>query len=113
MISVNILTSDVKSYGEVTVQGHRDGALANAQFRNPRQMTTDPDGNILFVDCDNHCIRKIDMKTPLRYQPYWAYPEKRLLPKTDLLMQIQNCNSPLVLPATKTALFTSLNEPVD
>jgi hypothetical protein len=39
--------------------GHRDGELAVSQFRNPRQIFFDPEGNLYIADTGNHCIRKI------------------------------------------------------
>jgi streptogramin lyase len=42
---------------------HRDGPLEQAQFRNPRQLNFDDDGNLFLGDEQNHCIRQIDTKS--------------------------------------------------
>lgn len=43
--------------------GYLDGTLAQAQFNNPRQMVKDSEGNLYVCDCNNHCIRKVNLKT--------------------------------------------------
>lgn len=43
--------------------GYLDGTLLQAQFNNPRQMCKDSEGNLYVADRDNHCIRKVNLKT--------------------------------------------------
>jgi DNA-binding beta-propeller fold protein YncE len=55
--------------------GFRDGELAVAQFRNPRQIFFDPDGNLYIADSGNHCIRKIT--TDRMVETVVGMPEQR------------------------------------
>jgi streptogramin lyase len=36
-----------------------------AVFAGPKGIRCDPEGNLYVVDCENHCIRKIDVKTQI------------------------------------------------
>ena len=53
------LTEEFGIYAGNETPGHRDGDRLDAQFRNPRQITVDSDGNMYVADVDNHCIRMI------------------------------------------------------
>ncbi|WP_456103828.1 IPT/TIG domain-containing protein [Prevotella sp.] len=53
----------ISSFGTVNVsegKGWEDGALKNAKFCYPRQMTFTKDGKLYIADSGNHCIRMID-----------------------------------------------------
>jgi hypothetical protein len=39
--------------------GHRDGELSVAQFREPRQIFFDPEGNLYIAESGNQCIRRL------------------------------------------------------
>ena len=41
--------------------GARDGAFNEAQFRAPRGIEIDPEGNLYIADTSNHSIRKVDL----------------------------------------------------
>ena len=43
--------------------GYFDGPLAQAKFNSPHQMARDSEGNLYVADTENHCIRKINLKT--------------------------------------------------
>jgi len=51
--------STVSSTGE-TGYGGDGGAIADAIYDRPKEMTVDPAGNILVVDTENHAIRFLD-----------------------------------------------------
>lgn len=40
-----------------------NGAAKDAIFDGPKGIRCDAEGNIYVVDCENHCVRKIDAKT--------------------------------------------------
>ena len=39
--------------------GHRDGAVGEAQFKNPTCVVPEASGSMLVVDSDNHCVRRV------------------------------------------------------
>ena len=43
--------------------GFFDGPLGQAKFNSPHQMACDSEGNLYVADTENHCIRKINLKT--------------------------------------------------
>lgn len=43
--------------------GHRDGPLSTAQFKNPRGISFDSDGNLYIGDSQNRCIRMVNTTT--------------------------------------------------
>ena len=43
--------------------GHQDATGKAAQFRNPRGVAADSDGNLYVADFNNHCIRRIVIST--------------------------------------------------
>ena len=45
--------------------GHMDGFLGMAQFRSPKQMCFDSEGNLYVADAGNNCIRKIYINTEM------------------------------------------------
>jgi hypothetical protein len=46
-----------------TSGGHRDGPLADAQFRQIRQISFDPTAGVLYVaDEQNHCMRMVNIR---------------------------------------------------
>lgn len=49
--------------GKENTGGFMDGPVANARFNSPKQICMDSEGDIFVADMDNHCIRKITMKT--------------------------------------------------
>jgi DNA-binding beta-propeller fold protein YncE len=58
-IDINDIENSFQKITGPTNGGHRDGELAISQFKNPRQIFFDPDGNLYIADAGNHCIRKI------------------------------------------------------
>jgi len=46
-------------------RGFKDGKLSEALFNYPRGLCFDKEGNLLVVDCGNHCIRKIDLNNEI------------------------------------------------
>lgn len=58
--TLNIRTLEHKLFaGTNGVAGYNDGEAKNAEFKNPRQLTVDKEGNVYVADSGNHCIRKI------------------------------------------------------
>lgn len=49
--------------GQEGRSGYLDGPIDQALFNRPGQMCVDSEGNIIFTDIENHCIRKITMST--------------------------------------------------
>ena len=49
--------------GQEGKSGYLDGPIEQALFNSPGQMCVDSEGNIIFTDTENHCIRKITMST--------------------------------------------------
>ncbi len=49
----------VTTYAGSGTPDHQDGAALQARFSRPHSLVLDPQGNLLVVDTDNHCIRKI------------------------------------------------------
>lgn len=49
--------------GTSGTSGYMDGPLKQAQFNSPHQMCIDSENNIYVTDTNNHCIRKINLKT--------------------------------------------------
>ncbi|MCS3195415.1 IPT/TIG domain-containing protein [Bacteroides thetaiotaomicron] len=49
--------------GKEKTGGFMDGPLGNSRFSAPKQICTDSEGDLYVADRDNHCIRKITMKT--------------------------------------------------
>jgi sugar lactone lactonase YvrE len=43
--------------------GHRDGRIEQALFNDIRQLNFDQEGDLLFGEAGNHCIRKINLQT--------------------------------------------------
>jgi DNA-binding beta-propeller fold protein YncE len=68
-VSHSICTFDVtdpESFTKLsgaTNGGFRDGPLEISQFKNPRQVNFDADGNLYVGDASNQCIRMINTKT--------------------------------------------------
>jgi sugar lactone lactonase YvrE len=58
-LDINDIENSFTKITGPTNGGHRDGELAVSQFRNPRQIFFDPEGNLYVADVGNHCIRKI------------------------------------------------------
>jgi streptogramin lyase len=58
-IDINDIENSFKKITGPTNGGHRDGDVAISQFKNPRQIFFDPEGNLYVADEGNHCIRKI------------------------------------------------------
>jgi hypothetical protein len=58
-LDINDVENSFKKITGATNGGHRDGELAVSQFKNPRQIFFDPEGNLYVADQGNHCIRKI------------------------------------------------------
>lgn len=54
----NVVTGETNTYAGKDA-GWRDGKVDVAQFRNPRQMVLDIEGNLIVADNGNHCIRMI------------------------------------------------------
>lgn len=44
-------------------RGYLDGPIAEAKFNRPCQMCVDSEGDLYVADRENHCIRKITLKT--------------------------------------------------
>lgn len=49
--------------GQEGKSGYLDGPIGQAMFNKPGQMCVDSEGNMIFTDTENHCIRKITMST--------------------------------------------------
>lgn len=49
--------------GKEKTGGFMDGPFGSARFSNPQQICMDSEGDIYVADRDNHCIRKLTMKT--------------------------------------------------
>lgn len=49
--------------GQEGKSGYLDGPIDQALFNSPGQMCVDSEGNLIFTDTENHCIRKITMST--------------------------------------------------
>ncbi|KAA6342739.1 hypothetical protein EZS27_009542 [termite gut metagenome] len=68
-VSHSICTFDVTDPGSFTKLsgatngGFRDGPIEVSQFKQPRQINFDADGNLYVGDSGNHCIRMINTKT--------------------------------------------------
>jgi streptogramin lyase len=43
--------------------GYKDGPALQAQFKGPKGIRCDKQGNVYIVDTENHAIRKLDFKT--------------------------------------------------
>ncbi len=56
------IITTIAGSGEYGYKGDKGDAKA-AIFAGPKGIRCDADGNIYVVDCENHCIRKIDAKT--------------------------------------------------
>ncbi|WP_108823532.1 IPT/TIG domain-containing protein [Dysgonomonas sp. Marseille-P4361] len=54
---------------------HRDGPLSMAQFKSPRMINFDADGNLYVGDNGNHCIRMINTNT-MMVETIIGIPEK-------------------------------------
>lgn len=64
--SVNVETNLLASFQKLsgaTNGAHRDGPLSAAQFKQPRMINFDSDGNLYVGDNENHCIRMINTNT--------------------------------------------------
>lgn len=59
----NISTDEWDVFAGTGTAGYLDGYITEAQFNNPCQIAFDPDGDMYISDRNNHCIRKIAMKT--------------------------------------------------
>jgi hypothetical protein len=71
MVNIYVADSDNHSIRKIDINGNvttvagngtgylRDGAVARAQFYNPKGLTVDHHGNIYVADTNNHRIRKI------------------------------------------------------
>lgn len=60
----NLLTREYSVWaGQEGQSGYLDGPITEARFNKPGQMCVDSEGNIIFCDTENHCIRKITMST--------------------------------------------------
>lgn len=49
--------------GQEGKSGYLDGPIGQALFNQPGQICMDSEGNMIFTDTENHCIRKITMST--------------------------------------------------
>jgi hypothetical protein len=58
-LDINDIENSFQKITGATSGGHRDGELAVSQFKNPRQIFFDSEGNLYVADVGNHCIRKI------------------------------------------------------
>lgn len=58
------IITTIAGTGEWGYQGDQ-GAAKNATFAGPKGIRCDALGNVFVVDCENHCVRKIDAKTLL------------------------------------------------
>lgn len=56
---VNYPDSTFEKLNIISAAGHRDGALEQVQFNDPRMMACDFEGNIYIADNNNHCIRRL------------------------------------------------------
>lgn len=57
------LLASFQKLSGATNGGHRDGPLSAAQFKAPRMINFDTDGNLYVGDNSNHCIRMINTIT--------------------------------------------------
>jgi len=58
------IITTIAGNGEWGYKGDK-GLAKDAIFAGPKGIRCDHDGNIFVVDCENHCIRKIDGKTQI------------------------------------------------
>lgn len=58
---INVVTGKHEIYAGYSTGtgGYADGERKDAEFKNPRQLCFDQDGNMYIADAGNHCIRKI------------------------------------------------------
>src|SRR5262249_36019581 len=56
------IITTIAGTGEWGYSGDKSDAKASV-FAGPKGIRCDADGNIFVVDCENHCIRRIDAKT--------------------------------------------------
>lgn len=57
-----VLDGDIEKY-IANGAGSKDGLISEAQFRAPRGMAIDDEGNLYIADTSNHSIRKVNIKT--------------------------------------------------
>lgn len=61
IFTYNLLTGEHKPFAGIQNQpGYMDGESGDAQFRDPKQICFDKDGNLYIADRGNHIIRKVD-----------------------------------------------------
>lgn len=74
--SDGVVLSSFQKLTGATNGGHRDGPLSVSQFKAPRGISFDMDGNLYIGDNGNHCVRMINTSTNM-VETMIGIPEQR------------------------------------